>query len=471
MTPTAGEPVVVDTPSGAVRGRVHADGDVVEFLGLRYARAERFAPPAPEQPWDAVRDARTPAPQCPQLDSRMDQIAGPSDAEQLGQDEDCLTVTVRAPYDAASGDALPVLVWIHGGAYVIGGPSLAWYDTVRLVREGRVVTVSVGYRLGILGWLRAPGVSPGNLGLLDLAVALEWVRDHVAAFGGDPAAVTLMGESAGAHAIACLMSVPRYRPLFARVILQSGQLGLGLGTERSSSRVAGFVDDALGEIAGAGADPRTVDVGTLLRAQKRTMVRHAGPGGLNSAPAFAPVAGVEPLIGVSAADPWVAAAHSGHPMIIGTTADEANTFIRIAPALRRAEAGPLGGLVSLGSRLATRRVFTAPADRLATRAATAGTTVSTYRFTWSAPESGLGACHAIELPFLFGGREAWQHAPMLAGASWDDDIEPLGRAMRAWWFAFARCDSVAREHFPFIGRTTAHTPRPSPPGSARRWPA
>ncbi|HEY2224732.1 carboxylesterase family protein [Actinomycetospora sp.] len=446
MTPTAGEPVVVDTPSGAVRGRVHADGDVVEFLGLRYARAERFAPPDPEPPWPGVRDARAPAPQCPQLASRMDEVAGPSEAEELGQDEDCLTATVRAPRDAAPGDRLPVLVWIHGGAYVIGAPSLAWYDTARLVREGRVVTVSVGYRLGILGWLRAPGLSPGNLGLLDLAAALRWIRDHVAAFGGDAAAVTLMGESAGAHAIACLMSVPGYRPLFSRVILQSGQLGLGLGTERSAARVAGFVDDALRECAGPDADPRTVDVGTLLRAQKRTMVRHAGPGGVNSAPAFAPVAGVAPLVGVPAGDPWVAAAHSGHPMIVGATADEANTFIRIAPSLRRLGEGPLARLVALGSRVATRRVFTAPADRLATRAAAAGTTVSTYRFAWHAPEGGLGACHAIDLPFVFGNRAAWERAPMLAGASWDDDVEPVSRALRRWWLAFAtNTDPVAAQ--------------------------
>ncbi|MCD2193813.1 carboxylesterase family protein [Actinomycetospora endophytica] len=438
MTPSAGEPVVVDTPSGAVRGRVHADGDVVEFLGLRYARADRFAPPEPEQPWTDVRDARTPAPQCPQLASRMGDVAGPSESATLGQDEDCLTATVRAPLDATPDDRLPVLVWIHGGAYVIGAPSLAWYDTARLVREGRVVTVSLGYRLGILGWLRSAGVSPGNLGLLDLAAALVWIRDHVAAFGGDPSAVTLMGESAGAHAITCLMSVPAYRPLFARVILQSGQLGLGLGTERSAARVAGFVVDALRGIAGPGADPRTVDVGTLLRAQKRTMVRHAGPGGVNSSPAFAPVAGVAPLIGVPADDPWVAAAHSDHPMIVGTTADEANTFIRIAPPLRRLGDGPLGSLIDLGSRIATRRVFAGPADRLATRAAAAGTTVSSYRFAWGAPESGLGACHAIDLPFVFGNRAAWEQAPMLAGASWDDDVEPVSRAMRARWLEFAR---------------------------------
>jgi para-nitrobenzyl esterase len=305
-------------------------------------------------------------------------------------------------------------------------------------------------------------VWPGNLGLLDLAVALRWVRDHITAFGGDPDSVTLMGESAGAHAIACLMSVPRYRPLFARVILQSGQFGLGLGTERSAARVAGFVDDALGDLAGTGADPRTVDVATLLRAQKRTMARHAGPGGVNSAPAFAPVAGVEPLLGVPAADPWVAAAHSGHPMIIGTTADEANTFIRIAPPLRRLADGPLGGLVSVGSRILTRRVFSRPGDRLATRAASAGTTVSTYRFTWRAPGNPIGACHTIELPFLFGNRDAWQDAPMLAGASWDDDVEPLGRALRAWWLSFA-CERMWSS-----GRPHPFTWRGAPPGSGPR---
>ncbi|MEJ2871849.1 carboxylesterase family protein [Actinomycetospora sp. OC33-EN08] len=425
----AGAPVVV-TPSGPVRGRVHADGGVVEFLGLRYAQAERFGAPVPEPAWDDVRDARNPGPQCPQLASRMDAIAGPSNADELGQDEDCLRLSVRAPADVRPDERLPVLMWIHGGAYVIGGVDLSWYDTARLVREGRVVAVGVGYRLGVLGWLRSPGVSPGNLGLADLAAALHWIHRHIAAFGGDPDAVTLVGESAGAHAIACLMGAPDLRPLFHRVVLQSGQLGLGLGTERSAARVAGYVDDALD-----GADPRTVGVDALLEAQRRAMVRHAGPGGINSSPAFTPVAGIAPLVGVSAADPWVAAAHSGHPMIIGTTLDEANTFVHIAPPLRRLRRR-FPTAVGVGSRLATHRVFTWPAQRLATRAAAAGTTVSTYRFTWSAPDSDLGACHAIELPFLFGGREAWQEAPMLAGASWDDDVEPLGRSLRRWWLDF-----------------------------------
>jgi para-nitrobenzyl esterase len=133
-------------------------------------------------------------------------------------------------------------------------------------------------------------------------------------------------------------------------------------------------------------------------------------------------------------------------MIVGTTADEANTFIRIAPSLRRLGEGPLARLVALGSRVATRRVFTAPADRLATRAAAAGTTVSTYRFAWHAPEGGLGACHAIDLPFVFGNRAAWERAPMLAGASWDDDVEPVSRALRRWWLAFAtNTDPVAAQ--------------------------
>jgi para-nitrobenzyl esterase len=159
---------------------------------------------------------------------------------------------------------------------------------------------------------------------------------------------------------------------------------------------------------------------------------------VNSAPAFAPVAGVEPLVGVPADDPWVAAAHSGHPMIVGTTADEVNTFVRIAPPLAALERRlPL--LVGLGSRYLTHRIFAGPADELATRAAVAGSTVSTYRFSWRAPEGGLGACHTIELPFLFGNRAAWQDAPMLAGASWDDDVEPLGVAMRRRWLEFARC--------------------------------
>ncbi|MDD7921091.1 carboxylesterase/lipase family protein [Actinomycetospora callitridis] len=443
MSTSVADPTVT-LPDGVLRGRRR--GDVVEFLGIRYATAARFAPPRAPEPWTGVREAVERGPTAPQLPARVAAVTGPSPDDGTPQDEDCLRVDVRAPAAAlVDGVPRPVLVWLHGGAYVIGSAATSWYDTSRLVSdgsEGGVVTVNVGYRLGVLGWLAAPGVSDGNLGLLDQIAALRWVRDRIAAFGGDPGQVTVMGQSAGAHSIACLMTVPEARPLFRRAILQSGQLGLGLSSPQRAARVAGYVTEGL-----EGGDPATVDVEDLLAAQRHAMIRAAGPGGLDSSPAFAPVDGVPPL---SAGVTWADAASAGHDVLVGSTADEAETFVRISPALWGLKRLPvLGRLTSAGAGLATRRVFGAPAERFADDAARSGARTFSYRFTWRAPVSGLGACHCIELPFLFGARDAWEGAPMLRGADWDDDVEPLGAVVRAAWLRFVRTGNPATDALPW----------------------
>ncbi|WP_433033331.1 carboxylesterase/lipase family protein [Actinomycetospora sp. CA-053990] len=440
MSTSVADPTVT-LPDGVLRGRRR--GDVVEFLGIRYATAARFAPPRAPEPWSGVREAVERGPTAPQLPARVAAVTGPSPDDGTPQDEDCLRVDVRAPAAAlADGVPRPVLVWLHGGAYVIGSAATSWYDTARLVSEGDVVTVNVGYRLGVLGWLAAPGVSDGNLGLLDQIAALRWVRDRIAAFGGAADQVTVMGQSAGAHSIACLMTLPEARPLFRRAILQSGQLGLGLSSPQRAARVAGYVTEGL-----EGADPATAEVGDLLAAQRHAMIRAAGPGGLDSSPAFAPVNGVPPL---SAGVTWADAASAGHDVLVGSTADEAETFVRISPALWGLKRLPLlGRLTSAGAALATRRVFGAPAERFADDAARGGARTFSYRFAWRAPASALGACHCIELPFLFGARDAWADAPMLRGADWDADIEPLGAVMRAAWLRFVRTGNPATDALPW----------------------
>ena len=440
MSTSVADPTIT-LPDGVLRGRRR--GDVVEFLGIRYATAARFAPPCEPEPWTGVRDAVERGPTAPQLPARVAAVTGPSPDHGTPQDEDCLRVDVRAPAAAlADGVPRPVLVWLHGGAYVIGSAATSWYDTARLVTEGDIVTVNVGYRLGVLGWLAAPGVSDGNLGLLDQIAALRWVRDRIAAFGGDADQVTVMGQSAGAHSIACLMTVPEARPLFRRAILQSGQLGLGLSSPQRAARVAGYVSEGL-----EGADPATAEVEDLLAAQRHAMIRAAGPGGLDSSPAFAPVDGVPPL---SAGVAWGEAASAGHDVLVGSTADEAETFVRISPALWRLKRLPvLGRLTSAGAALATRRVFGAPAERFADDAARSGARTFSYRFAWRAPASGLGACHCIELPFLFGARDAWEDAPMLRGADWDADVEPLGAVMRAAWLRFVRTGNPTTDALPW----------------------
>lgn len=413
---------VVET--GTLRGEPGNDG-LTAFRGVPYARAERFAPPEPVRPWTGVRDATRHGPVSPQPPVRADAVMGPPQ-DGLVQDEDCLNLTVVTP--GADGGRRPVMVWIHGGAYVSGAASFDFYDGRKLAAEGDVVFVAINYRLGALGYLRLPGVSPGNLGLLDQLSALRWVKRNIAAFGGDPDRVIVFAHSAGAHSLACLMTMPAARGLFRRAILQSAPLGLKPNSEARATRIARSFTNALK------ADPRTATVDEILAAQAAAIVKASGPGGLVSPP-FCPTAGTDPLPG---AKRWLAATVADIDVMIGTTRSEMNSFLNGKPATARIERIPWAGRRGLAAveAITSRLVFETPSLRFADTLAAAGRRVFTYRFDWAAPGSIFGACHCIELPFLLGDRAAWATAPMLAGAEWDA-IEEIGRTMRRSWLSFA----------------------------------
>lgn len=414
---------------GRLRGELSGDGLVV-FRGVPYARARRFAPPEPAEPWTGTRDATRHGPICPQPPVRVDGVMGPPQ-NGLVQDEDCLNLTVVTP--GVDGTRRPVMVWIHGGAYVTGASSFAFYEGRRLAAEGDIVFVAINYRLGALGYLRLPGVSPGNLGLLDQVSALRWIKENIEAFGGAPECVTVFGQSAGAHSLACLMAMPAARSLFRRAILQSAPLGLKLGSPARSARMARHFTNALK------ADPRTAPVGEILRAQTETIVKVAGPGGLVSPP-FCPTGGTGPLPPVRS---WLAAAAAAEAdVMIGVTRSEMNGFLNGNPAVRRMERLPvLGRGVAAVKTIAGRWVFETPSRKLADVLSAAGRRVFTYRFDWAAARSVFGACHCIELPFLLGEREAWAKSPMLEGAD-RETVDRMGRAMRAAWISFARNGSA-----------------------------
>lgn len=209
---------IATTSRGKVRGRVV--DRVAAFLGIPYAAppfgAHRFRAPAPVEPWEGVRDALEFGPTAPQRPYRppLDRLI--PDVRIPG--EDCLTLNVWTP--DAGGGPLPVMVWIHGGSLRNGSAAMPLYDGRAFARDG-VVLVSVNYRLGVEGFGVFPD-APDNRGLLDQIAALTWVRDNITAFGGDPANVTVCGESAGAISIAALTVSPRAAGLFHRAVLQSG---------------------------------------------------------------------------------------------------------------------------------------------------------------------------------------------------------------------------------------------------------
>lgn len=415
------------TTSGALRGRVE-DGMAV-FRGVRYATCERFGPPRPVPAWSGERDATADGPIAPQRPSRLEPVIGVPEPHEQG--EDCLNLTITTP--GVDNRSRPVLVWFHGGAWISGAGSWKCYGGQRLAREGDVVVVSVGHRLGVLGYLQAPGISEGNLGLADQLAALRWVRENIAAFGGDPDTVTVVGQSAGAHTVQCLLGMPEAEGLFRRAVVQSSPAALGLGSPRAARQAA---ERFLPRLA---ADPRTAPVADILDAQSALAREAAGRLGLKSVPLFRPVAGAGPLPDAARWATCLAARAPALDVIIGTTGREMSAFYALNPALRRLRRIPALGPATADAveRAAGAAVFGRPSRRLAARLSEAGARVWAYRFDYAAPASPFGATHCIELPFLFGTDTDWATAPMLAGAD-PHEIDTLGRALRTAWLGFIR---------------------------------
>ncbi len=446
---------LLDTAAGTLRGRLH-DGLRV-FHAVPYAAAPvgplRFAAPAAPPAWDGIREAGSPGPIAPQLPSRLSLAMGDIDQ---GQDEDCLSVTVWTP--AAPAAPRPVLVWFHGGGYISGAGDLPWYDGATLAREGDLVVVNVNYRIGALGYLYAPGVSPGNLGLLDQRAALDWVQGHIASFGGDPSQVTVMGQSAGAHSIALLLARPgeTAAPPFQRAILQSAPLGLALHEPAEAALTGAVFLRALGiEPDAPDARERACAASTaeILQAQVaalRFMLAKAAPGDPAALP-FLPLA--DGVVAPSAAEmvPAMRAAAARVDVLAGVTRDEANVFYYGVEALRDLTEAPIPAADR--ARLAARRpgasaaqlladyaseeTFGRPSLAWATDAARAGRQTYVYQFDWQSPHPGLGAGHCLELPFVFGTAAAFADAPMLAGAD-AAQVEALSAQLRGCWLGFTR---------------------------------
>nr|WP_296778159.1 carboxylesterase/lipase family protein [Rhodococcus sp. (in: high G+C Gram-positive bacteria)] len=307
--------VIAQTRYGQVRGDSH-DGIAV-WKGIPYAAPPtgdlRLRAPREPSPWSEVRDATEFGHIAPQTEH------GPLPIDPgLSIDEDCLTLNVWAP---ANAHDLPVMVWIHGGAYYLGSSAQKVYDGTRLVTEGQVVLVTANYRLGALGFLdfSSFGDFDANLGLRDQIAALEWVRDNIAAFGGDPSRVTLFGESAGGGSVTTLMVSPRAEGLFHRVIAESSPATSVYGSARAESIAERFL-----ELAGIDASGlRELPIEDVVRAcgELAAEIPAKVPGTL----ALAPVVDgdVVPHYPVAAFQKGLA---HPVPLLIGTNHDESSMF-------------------------------------------------------------------------------------------------------------------------------------------------
>ncbi|MCD7052840.1 carboxylesterase family protein [Rhodococcus sp. BH2-1] len=411
--------VIAQPPTGPLIGSQGSDG-IFRFPGVRYGVAERFQPPAPLPPHSDPVDVTEPGPICPQLSSRLEAAMG----EQWGeprQSEDCLYMAIATPN--LSGDR-PVMVWLHGGGFLTGGGTLPWYDGGRLATDGDVVVVSVNYRVGALGYLVHQGVSAGNLGLYDQLLALQWVRQNISAFGGDPTKITIFGQSAGALSSIALLSMPQSRNLVNNAIVQSCP-SLDLFQKRDSALEIGayFASAVTGDL-------KNVPTGELLSAQAKTLAWHAAKDRRSTIPPFGLVC--DTPLGSPQMNEELLLTQPAPPLMIGYTSDECSAFAAGVedPELRQA-------LADLSDPLIIR-----PTKDIARKYSNAGADVYQFEFVWHPEAGGFGATHCIELPFLLGTRESWQSSPMLGAANWEE-IERLGRPLRKLWSDFAR-DGEAR---------------------------
>lgn len=428
---------MVETNSGKVRG-LESSG-IHTFRGIPYAApvegVRRFLPPSPPEPWDGVRD-------CTQYGDAVPQISLPIfsfinlAAGRLGPD--CLNVSVWTPgLDEAKR---PVLVWIHGGGFLIGAGSTPMYNGRALATQGDAVVVTINYRLGALGYAHLGTIfgeefeESTNLGVRDQIAALEWVRDHAARFGGDPENVTVFGQSAGAMSTAALLAAPRARKLFHRAICMSGAGGQVIEREMAQEVASEFVS-RLGGPPPSHRSLAQVPMDDILAAQNATMVDKTS---LYRIMCFLPFVDGD-VIPEQPLDAVRRGMTKNIALMTGTTLEEWKLFRMLDPGVRglswddvtrrfammftegfpgapapeeavrlwkEALQGRTAGTTPNEALCAfhSGRIFHYPCAQLAEAQSAAGGDVYRYLFTWRAPAArrALGAAHAIDVPFVFG---------------------------------------------------------------------
>lgn len=445
-------PPVVRTRKGAVRG-FQRDGTAV-FLGIPFAQPPvgplRFAEPRPAVPWDDVRDATAYGATAQRGDTGVTLIPEPS-----VPGESTLNVNVFSPRPGESDAALPVLVYIHGGAYVAGSPASRWYDGDAFARDG-VVTVVISYRLGFDGFGAIDG-APTNRAVRDWLAALEWVRDEIAAFGGDPGRVTLAGQSAGGGAVLTLLGMPAAKGLFHAALAISPAL-----VDVPGEHARGFAR-RLAELAGVAP---TREGFSSVPEEKLTALQDAASrptrGGalgaltalLNDGLPWAPLVDGE-LVPSPTLDALADGAGAEVPLVMGTADDEftmatanARGVLRLIPAglalarlgldsarrkayLAANVAQHRRGTAAMLGRYASDRVFRAGIVRVARARGSAPTWV--YRFAWPSPVLGW-ACHCLDVPFWFDHLDA----PGVGAIAGDEPPQALATAMHTATVALAQ---------------------------------
>ncbi|MFF4061003.1 carboxylesterase/lipase family protein [Streptomyces sp. NPDC001668] len=494
---TSAEGLEVRTAAGTVRGR--AEDGLVVFRGIPFAEPPvgeaRFQAPRPVRSWEGTREAYAFGPPPPQESG----FQGRAAVVETPTGDDWLTVNVWTPATDPAARR-PVMVWIYGGAYKLGHAGSPGYDAQHLARAGDVVVVTLNYRVGIEGFALLEG-APANRGLLDQVAALEWVRDNITAFGGDPGQVTVFGESAGAGSVASLLAMPSARGLFRRAVAQSVP-GTYFSAELARDMAVEIGKEA-GLAAAAAAlsavDPRELPAaGERLSLRMREYDDRWGQAAPTVTP-FSPVVDGEVL----PCTPWealTAGAGRDVELLVGHTRDEYRLFLALgeqlgriteeqtAAALRMFAPGPDGERsyreafpdatpTGLYERVQTDWLFALPSLRLAEAQVAGGGRAHLYELTWSAPGFGgaLGACHGLDVPLLFGTYDADLGMLLFAGTGVPDEARALTSLFQSAWTGFARTGDPGwpaydgdRRLTRVLDGTAAAEARPYPEEQSRR---
>jgi len=466
--PPAATPVV-ETEAGKVQGL--EQGGIDAFLGVRYAAPPlgdlRFQPPAKPEAWEGVADATGYGAPCMQLYSasgptesemtRRIQAIFPTSTEAKMDNEDCLFLNVWTPA-AGDGKKRPVMVWFHGGGYAYGSGNWPAYNGRNLAEKGDVVVVTVNHRLNAFGYLNLAEkfgedfAASGNVGNLDLVRSLEWVRDNIAGFGGDPDNVTIMGESGGGSKVSHLMAMPAADGLFDKAVIQSGP-GVFSGKPAEAADYAGKILEAAG--VETLDDLRTIRSDQIVEA-----VRKATPAdsAMGRGPQFGPIADGT----IIPRDPFLPAAPEQArdiPVLIGYNKDEMTLFLAAQPWFGRLTEGTLDAMTGAMGEQAVAAVAAyrkrypdyspthLAAIAMGTRfvrgtylladqqAKTASAPVYVYRLTWETPIGGgmLRTPHTLDIPLMF---DNAKESAALVGTG--EDAQTMADMMSDAWIAFAK---------------------------------
>ncbi len=436
---TSGDPLVVDTDKGKVRGT--GSVDAAAFFNIPFAAAPvgplRFAPPEPRPAWSEVRDATVRGPACPQGQDPITKI-------KPEQDEDCLALNVWTPKLDPAAKA-PVMVFIHGGSFTAGSGNLPLYDGANLSKKG-VLVVTINYRLGPLGFFAAPGGPAGNQGILDQRAALAWVKTNIANFGGDPNQVTIFGESAGAISVCLHMVSPGSKGLFHRAIAESGTCALVTTPLRNTTSAEDSAEERGARLI---KDLGCTDLACVRGKTPDEILAKATGGGVGSTEL-----GFTPAIDGTVIPLAPQKVAGDVPFIVGANADEGtaftttitmNTAAEYEAYVRTTNPALADQLLTIypASAFPTPKaaynallgdaLFVCPA-RAAAKMSSARVPTYLYHFTHVTTIGatyGLGAFHASELWFVFGN----YLAPLTFPSA---DEKALGEAIGNYWTSFAK---------------------------------